>query len=56
MTRECEPHESALLDLLSRCGPNDEVRIEVKDRDNGLLWVVMTDRKSKKVLNVPGKN
>lgn len=53
MQRELESHEFDLISQLRQCGPGDEVTLLVKDtRESGMIWVVMTARNSKRVLQV----
>lgn len=53
MQRELESHESDLISHLRQCAPGDEVTLLVKDtRESGMVWVVMTARNSKRVLQV----
>lgn len=53
MQKELAPHESDLISHLRQCAPGDEVTLLVKDtRESGMIWVVMTARNSKRVLQV----
>lgn len=48
-----KPHELELIQELRRCDAHDQVTVEVRPGREGMVWVVLTNRKSRKVLTVP---